>query len=148
MISASTVNVVADVVHGQAATEVFEKDCLIRLGTCVAPKGAGKQGKPCFSYSLGGPAPDQGEIAFGDLKRLTLGPDQEAELEVRPARGFDVGAGSGKSVKRTVRGGMVGLVLDGRGRPLAMPDDPAQCRRLVEECVTNMDLYPKEAAAR
>src|SRR5215831_4317647 len=29
-------------VHPQAALEVFEKDCLIYLGTCIAAKGAGK----------------------------------------------------------------------------------------------------------
>ena len=35
-------------VHPQAALEVFERDCLIYLGTCVAAKGQGKPGKPCF----------------------------------------------------------------------------------------------------
>ena len=34
-------------VHPQAAMEVFEKDCLIYLGTCVAAKGQGKIGKAC-----------------------------------------------------------------------------------------------------
>ncbi|MEM7230344.1 MAG: glutamate mutase L, partial [Planctomycetota bacterium] len=35
--------VLADV-HPAAAVEVFERDCLIELGTCVAPKGEGKPG--------------------------------------------------------------------------------------------------------
>src|SRR5271163_1044196 len=39
-------------VHPQAAIEVFERDCLVYLGTCVAPKGAGKPGKSCFEYIL------------------------------------------------------------------------------------------------
>ena len=30
---------VLSTVHPDAATEVFEKDCLIRLGTCIAPVG-------------------------------------------------------------------------------------------------------------
>ena len=33
-------------VHSQAATEVFEKDCLIYLGTCIAPRGTAKLGRP------------------------------------------------------------------------------------------------------
>ena len=37
-------------VHPQAALEVFERDCLIYLGTCIAPKGTGKPGKPCLEY--------------------------------------------------------------------------------------------------
>ncbi len=39
-------------VHPQAALEVFERDCLIYLGTCVAAKGTGKPGKPCFRYTV------------------------------------------------------------------------------------------------
>ena len=39
-------------VHPQAAIEVFERDCLIYLGTCVSPKGSGSLGKDCFRYTL------------------------------------------------------------------------------------------------
>ena len=34
-------------VHPQASLEVFERDCLIDLGTSVAAKGAARPGKPC-----------------------------------------------------------------------------------------------------
>ena len=37
-------------VHPQAAIEVFERDCLIYLGTCVSPKGTGSPGKLCFRF--------------------------------------------------------------------------------------------------
>ena len=36
-------------VHPQAALEVFERDCLIYLGTCVAAKGTGKPGNRASS---------------------------------------------------------------------------------------------------
>ena len=39
-------------VHPQAAIEVFERDCLIYLGTCVSPKGNGSLGKLCFRFTL------------------------------------------------------------------------------------------------
>ena len=39
-------------VHPRAATEVFEKDCLIYLGTCIAPVGTAKYGKPCLDYTV------------------------------------------------------------------------------------------------
>lgn len=40
-------------VHEQAATEVFDKDCLIRLGTCIAPIGnAKKYGSSCITVSF------------------------------------------------------------------------------------------------
>src|SRR5439155_10762073 len=63
---------VLSTVHEEAATQVFERDCLILLGTCVAPFGSGKPGEPCVSVEL---APDQGpplrrDVGFGDLVLL------------------------------------------------------------------------------
>jgi len=43
---------VLSTVNEQAATEVFVKDCLVPLGTCVAPNGTGKAGERCFAYRL------------------------------------------------------------------------------------------------
>ena len=39
-------------VDEKAATDVFERDCLILLGTCVGFAGAGKRGQPCATYEL------------------------------------------------------------------------------------------------
>ena len=129
-------------VHEQAAMEVFERDCLVYLGTCVAAKGAGKPGKSCFSWSLDGGSRGSGELQFGDLEHVELGPDESAEIEIRPARGFDVGAGPGKVLKRTVRGGTVGLILDARGRPLALPDERQACRSAMQKVIDQIGLYP------
>ena len=134
-------------VHEQAAMEVFERDCLVYLGTCVAPKGVGKPGKNCFSWSLDDGARGSGELVFGDVTLVELGPDETAELEVRPARGFDVGAGSGKTVRRTIRGGTVGVILDARGRALELPEERTECRSAMTRVIDQMDLYPEAAAA-
>jgi len=129
-------------VHPQAAMEVFEKDCLIYLGTCVAAKGQGKIGKACFKYTIKGKTLNEsGEIAYGDMKLLPLGPDETAVVTIDPERGFDFGAGPGKRVERTARGGTVGLILDGRGRPLALPEDRKECRSLMTKWVQAMELY-------
>ena len=72
-------------VHPQAAMEVFEKDCLVYLGTCVAAKGLGKSGKTCFSWSLDSGSRGSGSIAFGDLQLIELGVDETAEIELKPA---------------------------------------------------------------
>ncbi|WP_166823833.1 glutamate mutase L [Thalassoroseus pseudoceratinae] len=126
-------------VHAQAALEVFEKDCLIYLGTCVAPKGQGKVGKRCFSYDLQAPnLNEHGEMAFGELRMFPLAPDETAHIRIQPARGFDVGAGPGKEYEADVRGGEVGLILDARGRPLALPDQP---RETVTKWIQALRLY-------
>ncbi len=133
-------------VHPTAAMEVFEKDCLVYLGTCVAPKGRGKPGKTCFSYDVSGGANESGEIAFGDLKLIPLGVGETATVAVSPARGFDCGAGSGKKITREVKGGTVGLILDGRGRALELPEDRAECQRVIRGWVDAVDLYQDEPA--
>lgn len=135
-------------VHPQAAIEVFERDCLIYLGTCVSPKGSGSLGKACFRYTLarkgnsGAAASESGEIAVGEMRLLSLGPGELATITVEPARGFDCGAGSGKRVEKEIRGGTVGLILDGRGRPLVLPEDDRVRRRLLTEWIRALDLYP------
>jgi uncharacterized protein (TIGR01319 family) len=130
-------------VHPQAALEVFERDCLIYLGTCIAPKGVGKPGKSCLSYQINGSGLNEtGELAFGELKLLPLAPGETAAVTLEPSRGFDVGAGPGKPLTADVKGGTVGLILDGRGRPLAPPADAAECRTAVTNWIHELDLYP------
>lgn len=131
-------------VHPKAAVEVFTKDCLIYLGTCVAPAGRGKPGRPCFTYTITGDGvSDSGDIAVGEVRRVPLGLDQSARIVVDPARGFDAGAGPGRRVTKDVRGGTVGLLLDGRGRPLVLPEDRKQSRDAMERWTRALDLYPE-----
>ncbi len=132
-------------VHPQAALEVFERDCLIYLGTCIAPAGLSKTGKPCFRYKIeGGGLSEQGEMAFGEMKLFPLAEEQTAEVEIEPVKGFNVGAGSGKPLKKTVKGGTVGLILDARGRPLSLPSDPNTCRNAVKSWIQTLELYPEK----
>jgi uncharacterized protein (TIGR01319 family) len=119
-------------VHPQAAMEVFEKDCLIVLGTAVSAKGEPRLGKPCLHWSLvpesGGGQSASGTVQGGDILRVDLPAGATARVEVKPERGIDVGAGPGKPVTRSVRGGPVGLLIDCRGRALKLPPD-APARR-------------------
>lgn len=106
-------------VHPQAALEVFEKDCLIYLGTVVSPRGSGKPGQLCFSYKIAGESlKEHGKMHVGEQRLFELGLEGTAEVSITPARGFDVGNGPGREITRTVRGGTVGLILDARGRPI------------------------------
>ncbi|MFQ5932252.1 MAG: glutamate mutase L [Nitrospiraceae bacterium] len=115
---------VLSTVNEQAATDVFVRDCLVYLGTCVAPIGQGKERERCTDYTItfgNDREPESGTLAFGELKLLSLGGDEHARVTLQPAKHVDAGEGRGKSVSREVRGGVVGLLLDGRGRPLQLP---------------------------
>jgi hypothetical protein len=138
---------VLSAVHPKAAAQVFERDCLIYLGTCIAAKGLGKTGKPCFTWSLTGDVTASGTCNFGDLDLIEMGPDQTGKIACDPVKGFDLGAGSGKKIEHEVRGGTVGLVIDGRGRPLGLPEDRQQCQQTISSWVENMGLYDEECVA-
>lgn len=95
------------------ATSVFEKDCLVELGTCVAPVGPGRTGRTMLTGQIGDRLIS---LNFGDLQLITLAGGQKVYAELQPARGFDIGAGPGQLWKGVLYGGQVGILLDGRGR--------------------------------
>ncbi|MDA1008596.1 MAG: glutamate mutase L [Planctomycetota bacterium] len=132
-------------VHPRAAMEVFERDCLIYLGTAIVPKGTGTWGKPCARYTItgigGATLSATGTLVGGEMKLLRLGVGESARAEITPERGFDVGAGTGKPVTKVIRGGTVGVILDGRGRPLILPEDRTQCRKVMASWVDALEMY-------
>jgi len=109
---------VLSTIHPEAATEVFERDCLVILGTCIAPVGTTKEGDEVCTLRMAG---ETHQLRFGELRVFPLNEGEKIEVEIRPTRAFDVGAGRGKPLTVTAEGGVVGLVVDCRGRPLALP---------------------------
>jgi len=69
-------------VHPQAALEVFHKDCLIRLGTCIAPAGVAKEGTPCLEVKLEMPngVVHERSLSFGQMASIPLGVDEVAKV--------------------------------------------------------------------
>jgi uncharacterized protein (TIGR01319 family) len=141
---------VLSTVNEQAATEVFVKDCLVPLGTCIAPQGTGKAGERCFSYRLllPGERVVEDTISCGEVRLLPLAGNQEAGVELTPTRKFDFGAGDGKKVTGTAKGGVVGLILDARGRPLSIPKDETARVRQLQSWAEAVNLYPLEGTGQ
>ncbi len=130
-------------VNPRAATEVFEKDCLVLLGWCAAPRGEVRAGKPAFTYALkrGSEAVASGEMIGGEMKLIRFETGATGTLEVQPSKGLDMGAGAGKPVTREVRGGSVGIILDARGRPLRLPETQAERRACVARWLKSLAVY-------
>jgi len=127
-----------------AALEVFEKDCMIRLGTCIAPVGAGKVGRRCLRYRIMRAGGDvlEDELAFGDLVRVDLGEGESCEVEIGPVRGVDVGAGPGSPLEMHCTGGVAGLILDARGRPVVFPPGNEERLALIDRWNKAVGMYP------
>ncbi|MFH1700975.1 MAG: glutamate mutase L [Candidatus Zixiibacteriota bacterium] len=143
---------VLSTLHPQAATEVFEKDCLIHLGTCVAPSGEVKKGGEILSYKID--LPDgtvSGRLEFGEIKLLKLGVAENglpmtAQATLEPLKHLDLGKGRGQKVETELKGGVVGIILDGRGRnPFVLPEDNSQRISSLKKWMTELDIYPKKA---
>ena len=134
---------VLSTIHPRAAAEVFDKDCLIRLGTAIAPVGRPPAGHPLMKLRIDG---REESLNMGEIKRLPLAEGSTAKVEIQPGRGIDVGKGPGVALTAEVKGGVVGLILDGRGRrPFALPSDPGERVRKLIEWNTAMDCYPAAA---
>ena len=136
---------VLSTINEKAATDVFVRDCMVYLGTCVAPIGQLKDGERLADYDItfpdGSVVKDQ--LKMGELRLFPLGLNQKAKLTMQPAKTVNLGQGAGVPVSRDVQGGVVGLLLDGRGRPLQLPvDGPARVAALTK-WFNAVELYPK-----
>jgi len=138
---------VLSTVNEKIAWEIFDKDCLVRLGTVIAPRGVEKPGAQVLSITL--EMPDGKRIdetlSMGEIKRIPLGEGKEAKAIIKPRRKFDVGAGPGHELETKVYGGVVGIVVDARGRPLQLPEDDKERKKKLLEWFMALDAYPENS---
>jgi len=137
---------VLSTVYDRAAWSIFDKDCLVRLGTVIAPAGAGSSGEPVMTVELathdGGTIKE--DLRFGEIKRARLAERQEAKAIVTPQKKFDIGAGPGHRAEFIVIGGNAGIILDARGRPLRLPEDATARREMLFKWFQAVDVYSRE----
>ena len=144
---------VLSTVHRDAAWSIFDKDCLVRLGTCIAPVGmnAGSVKSRArkervmtvvLTFPDGGTVEE--ELNFGEIKLIPLAERHEAKATITPARQFDMGEGPGKTVERTIMGGVAGVLLDARGRPIYLPKEDDTRKEQLIEWFRALDMYPEE----
>ena len=99
-------------VDAEAAVEVFEADCLVRLGTHVRPQFVGRGMPPRVSAEV--ELLGQTHLLEGDHTIIVPLPEgKTALLRATPTKGFDLGAGSGQPIEREIAGGEVGVLLGG-----------------------------------
>ena len=101
----------------------------LNLGTVITPVGQAAPGTPVLrvkvSYANG--SENIIDVKNGSLEVIPVPAAQAARLQVQPLHRFDVGMGGpGVGGKVDVVGGALGVIIDARGRPLAMPQDPAR----------------------
>jgi uncharacterized protein (TIGR01319 family) len=139
---------VLSTVHRKAAIEVFTKDCLVHVGTCIAPRGVPEGvDKELMSVEMHMPEGDvhKYNLFLGEIKLVPYHGEEKIDVVVTPSRTCDMGMGSGKPITSRVRGGVAGIILDARGRPLDLPDDQLIMRKTLLGWLKSMNAYPEEA---
>ena len=132
----------------KAALEVFNKDCLIRLGTCIAPVGNAKPGALMLTAELTMADGSNQQVELHQGQLLSIPADYEAiKAALRPDKGLDIGAGKSEEITTKIYGGVVGLVFDGRGRPFNLPVEKDKRIEDLTAWSNAMNEYPLESAA-
>ncbi|MBF6590311.1 MAG: glutamate mutase L [Ktedonobacterales bacterium] len=113
----------------QAAAELTETDAVpLLLGSVISTAGDVPPGQPAvrvvLEYADGRQQVE--DVAQGTLLRLPLALGERALLSLYPAAPVDIGLGPGQHARASepIEGGVLGLVVDARGRPLALHDSP------------------------
>ena len=128
----------------KAALEVFHKDCLIRLGTCINPVGRSKPGDIVLNAEL--TMPDgrilEQELIKDKIVRIEV-PFEPVKAILRPGKNMDIGAGPGQEIATDIYGGTVGLIFDGRDRPISIPSDPLKRLEALRSWSSALNEYPE-----
>lgn len=129
----------------ETVNELMSAEALVELGTVIAPSGHSSQ--PGSSIARVEMEESSYAIEAGEIRVIPLPPKTTAPVTVVPKRGFDVGNGPGRPVTANVSGGIVGLILDGRGRPLSLPEDNRRRVMALKRWAKAMDAYPESMFA-
>lgn len=130
-------------VQPQAAAQLTAREGLTVLGAAICTMGVAKPGDVVVRYKMTDEKTSQvlatGEVHAGEIEVLPLPQGQRANVELKPSRGIDVGSGRGREPKSTVvEGGVAGVIIDARGRPLNLLADAEKRRAQNQEWLYNI----------
>ncbi|MGC8873076.1 MAG: glutamate mutase L [Chloroflexia bacterium] len=138
-------------VQPDAAACVLLQDGLYHLGPCLIPLGRGREGTVALELEIEfvNGMRRQIEVRWGEVITVPSYWGNEVHLTVQPARGVSVGRGHRGERLTThdgerIRCGALGLIVDARGRPLALPSDAAIRRKYLRQWFEQFQAYTRE----
>jgi hypothetical protein len=124
-----------------ATVEALDNGAVVNLATVVAPVGIARRGEVILRVRISyeGMGELDLEVPYGSLEVLPLPIGQEAVINLRPRRRFDVGMGGpGRGGRQRISGSLVGLIIDARGRPLRLARDPNRRQTQNQQWIWDM----------
>jgi hypothetical protein len=108
----------------------------VNLCTIISPVGKAPAGTPILRVRMTNEEGQETEleVSQGSLAALRLPVGQAGTLHLTPLHRFDVGMGGlGRGGTVKVIGGVFGVVIDARGRPLRLPAEPSRRRDILNK---------------
>ncbi len=128
-------------IHEAAAVEVFNKDCLVRLGTCIAPVGNYNNIDTVLDYEIKLPNElIKGQLKYGEIKIIKC-PYKLFHCKLSIHNNLKINEKSEFDSK--VYGGEIGIMLDGRGRPFTLDVKTGNRKKFIENWSKSTNEYPK-----
>jgi hypothetical protein len=131
---------VLSTIHPKAALEIFEKDCLINLGTCITLEGDFLEGEKLGTIVYKAGEDVEMEVQRGSIYRIPT--KNKLKLNIILERGAIILARYGGRFETTVEGGEAGIIIDARGRPLELPATTDERMGKISEWNNALQTYP------
>jgi hypothetical protein len=123
---ASSLGLIAEI-NPLMAIQVLESNSFLNLGTVICPVGRVRKGSAVLRLLMmrEGEKGPVIEVKEGQLLTIPLPVGRAADVYLEPMQNADIGLGPGRGgwVRRVV-GGVFGLVVDARSRPIQIPAAP------------------------
>lgn len=115
--------------------QALETGAFSNLATVVAPISPVRYGSTILTASLrrADGSVNSVDVKQGGFEVLPLKLGEVGDLNLQPRNRADIGKGTGKKVAMKVGGSALGIVIDGRGRPLSMTSDNVRRRDLIKK---------------
>ena len=141
--------------HADAAADLIEHDALNNgpLATVVVPRGVIDAGHQVLEVELTRTSGDmqRAKVAGGQMLRLALPRGHRGTLRIRPSAGIAIGDNAAGAEVLTdegaIHGSALGIIIDARPRPIKLPEDAEERRRLLTTWLEALDALPVHAKA-
>jgi len=125
----------ASVRNSLLPVQILESGAFQSLGTVVSVIASANVGaqvvRARLTYDNG--TETLADVKFGNLEVLPLPAGESARLTLQPQRGANIGFGPGRGGTVPVSGGSMGVVIDGRGRPLVLSNDAGRRQESIKK---------------
>jgi hypothetical protein len=118
------------------AVQVLESSAFLSLATVISPISNTRPGTPILRLRVTYESGDETsfDIKQGTLEALPIPMGESARIRLQPLHRSDVGMGGpGRGGSVRVVGGILGVVIDARGRPLRLPRDTSRRQEIYKK---------------